>query len=41
MLTLHDRVEARPRIAAYLSSPRRLALNDQGIFRHYSELEES
>jgi glutathione S-transferase len=41
MVTLHDRVKARPRIAAYLSSPRRLAFNEQGIFRHYPELEES
>ena len=39
LLTLHDRVMARPRIAAYLSSPRRLAFNEQGIFRHYPELE--
>jgi glutathione S-transferase len=38
-ITLHDRVEARPRIAAYLSSPRRLPFNQQGIFRHYPELE--
>jgi glutathione S-transferase len=40
MLTLHDRIKVRPRIAAYLSSPRRLAFNEQGIFRHYPELEE-
>lgn len=37
---LHDRVIERPRIAAYLSSPRRLAFNDSGIFRRYPELEE-
>jgi glutathione S-transferase len=37
---LYDRVKARPRIAAYLASPRRLPFNDQGIFRHYPELEE-
>ena len=41
MTALHDRIKARPRIAAYLSSPRRLAFNEQGIFRHYPELEES
>jgi glutathione S-transferase len=35
----HDRVSARPRIAAYLSSPRRLAFNENGIFRRYSELD--
>ena len=40
LVTLHDRVKARPRIAAYLSSPRRLAFNEQGIFRYYPELEE-
>ena len=40
-VTLHDRVMARPRIAAYLASPRRLAFSEQGIFRHYPELEEA
>ena len=40
LVALHDRVLARPRIAAYLSSPRRLPFNQQGIFRHYPELEE-
>ena len=40
MIALHDRIKARPRIAAYLSSPRRLAFNEQGIFRYYPELEE-
>jgi glutathione S-transferase len=40
ILALHDRVIARPRISAYLSSARRLAFNEQGIFRHYPELEE-
>jgi glutathione S-transferase len=36
---LHDRVRQRPRIAAYLASPRRLPFNEQGIFRHYRELD--
>jgi glutathione S-transferase len=36
---LHDRIAARPRIAAYLKSPRRIAFNEQGIFRHYPELD--
>jgi len=36
---LHDRVAARPRIAAYLASPRRIAFNEQGIFRHYPALD--
>ncbi len=38
-LELHDRVGSRPRIAAYLASPRRLAFNQDGIFRHYRELD--
>ncbi|HBA38876.1 MAG TPA: glutathione S-transferase [Deltaproteobacteria bacterium] len=39
LVALHDRVSARRRIAAYLKSPRRLPFNQQGIFRHYSELD--
>jgi glutathione S-transferase len=39
MAALHDRVCTRPRIAAYLSSPRRLPFNQQGIFRHYPDLD--
>ena len=38
-VTLHDRVSARPRIAAYLASPRRIPFNQEGIFRHYPELD--
>ena len=40
LTNLHDRVIARPRIAAYLASPRRLPFNEQDVFRHYPELEE-
>jgi len=36
---LHDRVASRTRIAAYLASPRRIAFNQHGIFRHYPELD--
>jgi glutathione S-transferase len=36
---LHDRVQARPRIAAYLASPRRVPHSEHGIFRHYAELD--
>ncbi|HTV45951.1 MAG TPA: glutathione S-transferase [Stellaceae bacterium] len=36
---LHDQVAARPRIAAYLASDRRIAFNQHGIFRHYPELD--
>jgi glutathione S-transferase len=38
-LALADRVAARPRIAAYLASPRRIPFNQDGIFRHYPELD--
>jgi glutathione S-transferase len=37
---LHDRVAARSRLAAYLSSPRRIPFNEDGIFRHYPELDQ-
>jgi glutathione S-transferase len=36
---LQRRVAARPRIAAYLASPRRIPFNQMGIFRHYPELD--
>jgi glutathione S-transferase len=36
---LHERVRSRPRIAAYLASPRRIAFSTQGIFRYYPELD--
>jgi len=39
LVALHDRVAARPRIAAYLVSARRLSFNQQGIFRRYPELD--
>jgi len=39
LVALHQRVTQRPRIAAYLASPRRIPFNDQGIFRHYAELD--
>lgn len=39
VLALHDRVASRPRIAAYLASERRLPFNEQGLFRHYAELD--
>ncbi|NYE29962.1 glutathione S-transferase [Rhodanobacter sp. K2T2] len=38
---LNERVSERPRIAAYLASPRRLAFNENGIFRHYPELDDA
>lgn len=39
ILALRERVRARPRIAAYLASDRRLPFNQQGIFRRYPELD--
>ena len=41
LVALRDRTAARPNIAAYLKSTRRIPFNDRGIFRHYPELEES
>ena len=37
---LRDRVAARPRIARYFDSPRRIPFNQEGIFRYYPELEQ-
>lgn len=39
LMALHRRVAQRPRIAAYLASPRRIPFNQEGIFRHYAELD--
>ncbi len=39
LVALHDRISARPRIAAYLTSKRRIPFNQSGIFRHYPELD--
>jgi len=39
VVALHDRVASRPRILAYLESPRRIPFNQMGIFRHYKELD--
>jgi glutathione S-transferase len=36
---LYDRVAQRPKIAAYLASERRLPFSEEGIFRHYPELD--
>jgi glutathione S-transferase len=40
VVALHDAVARRPLIAAYLASPRRIAFNNDGIFRNYPELDE-
>jgi glutathione S-transferase len=39
LVELRDRVAARPNIKAYLESRRRIAFNEQGIFRRYRELD--
>ena len=39
LAALHERVAQRPNVAAYLASERRLAFNQDGIFRHYPELD--
>lgn len=36
---IHDRVAARPNVATYLASDRRLPFSEHGIFRHYPELD--
>jgi len=33
-------VAARPNVAAYLASKRRIPFNESGIFRHYPELDQ-
>jgi glutathione S-transferase len=40
LVKLHERVAARPRIAAYRASGRRIPFNQYGIFRRYPELDE-
>ena len=39
LVDLHDRVAARPNIRAYLASDRRIAFNEDGIFRRYKALD--
>ena len=39
VVALHDKVAARPTVAAYLASPRRIPFNEEGIFRHYPALD--
>jgi glutathione S-transferase len=39
LIELHDRVAARPNIKAYLNSERRIAFNEDGIFRRYKALD--
>ena len=39
VMGVHERVAARPRIAAYRKSDRWIDFNEMGIFRHYPELD--
>src|SRR5882724_1141567 len=39
LVELRDRVAARPNIKAYLASERRIAFNEDGIFRRYKALD--
>ena len=39
LVDLRDRVAARPNIKAYLASKRRIAFNEDGIFRYYKLLD--
>src|SRR6266516_4872347 len=39
VIALHERVARRPRIAAYLASPRRIPFSQWGIYRYFKELD--
>jgi glutathione S-transferase len=39
VIALHARVATRPRIAAYLASPRRIAFSQWGIYRYFKALD--
>lgn len=39
VMSVHDRVAQRPNIVRYLKSERRIPFNEDGIFRHYPELD--
>jgi glutathione S-transferase len=39
LATLYERVARRPKIAAYLASERGIPFSEEGIFRHYPELD--
>jgi len=41
LTALHDRIAALPALAAYFASPRRLPFNQEGVFRHYPELDDA
>jgi glutathione S-transferase len=37
LIALHERVSQRPRVKAYLSSPRRIPFSQWGIYRYFKE----
>ena len=39
LMALHDKVAANSNVAAYLASERRIPFNEDGVFRHYPELD--
>ena len=39
LIALHGRIGKRPRIAAYLASPRRIPFSQWGIYRYFKELD--
>ena len=39
LVVLHERISQRTNLAAYLASQRRIPFNQDGIFRHYPELD--
>jgi glutathione S-transferase len=39
LIALRERISKEPRIAVYLQSERRIPFNEEGIFRHYKELD--
>ena len=41
LVDLAARMVERPRLSAYLASPRRIPFNQHGVFRHYPELDQS
>jgi glutathione S-transferase len=40
LVALHESVSTRPRLGTYLKSDRRIPFNQEGIFRHYPELDD-
>jgi glutathione S-transferase len=39
-VAVHEAMARLPNVAAYLASPRRIPFNNEGVFRHYRELDD-